>query len=139
MRYSLSNDKSFCIFFFREICMKTIDVEKLNSVVSDFIEQRDWDQFHSIKNLSMALSVETSELVEIFQWLTEEDSNKVKDDSKLKAKVEEEISDIFIYLMRIAIKSGVDIESSVLTKIQRNSEKYPVEKARGNAKKYNEL
>ncbi|MDD0851613.1 nucleotide pyrophosphohydrolase [Halobacteriovorax sp. GB3] len=119
--------------------MKTIDVEKLNSVVSNFIEERDWDQFHSIKNLSMALSVETSELVEIFQWLKEEDSNNVKNDPKLKAKVEEEISDIFIYLMRIAIKSGVDIESSVLSKIEKNSEKYPVEKARGNARKYTDL
>ena len=119
--------------------MKSIDIEKINIEVSKFIEDRDWDQFHSIKNLSMALSVETSELVEIFQWLKESESNEVAENPKLKAKVEEEISDIFIYLTRIAIKSGIDIEQAVLSKIKKNSEKYPVEKAKGSAKKYNEL
>lgn len=119
--------------------MKSINVEKINFIVDKFIVDRDWDQFHSIKNLSMALSVEASELLEIFQWLKEEDSNKVSTDDTLKAKVEDEISDIFIYLMRIAIKSGIDIEKSVLTKIQKNSDKYPVDKSRGNATKYTEL
>jgi len=119
--------------------MEVINIEKLNAEIGRFIEERDWDQFHSIKNLSMALSVESSELVEIFQWLSEDKSNTVSEDPKLKAKVEEELSDIFIYLLRIAKKSGVDLESSVLSKIKRNSEKYPVDKARGSAKKYNEL
>ena len=119
--------------------MKSIDVEKLNSVVSKFIEDRDWDQFHSIKNLSMALSVETSELVEIFQWLKEEDSNKVKDNLSLKTKVEEEIADIFIYLMKISVKANIDIEQAVLAKIKKNAEKYPVEASKGNSKKYSEL
>lgn len=119
--------------------MKSINVEKINTEVSKFIEDRDWDQFHSIKNLSMALSVETSELVEIFQWLKESESNEVSSNPKLKSKVEEEISDIFIYLMRIAIKSGVDIEEAVFNKIKKNSEKYPVEKAKGSATKYTEL
>ncbi len=119
--------------------MKSINVEKINNEVSKFIEDRDWDQFHSIKNLSMALSVETSELVEIFQWLKESESNEVAINPKLKEKVEEEISDIFIYLMRIAIKSGVNIEDAVLSKIKKNSEKYPVGKAKGSAKKYTDL
>ena len=119
--------------------MKNINVEKINKEVSKFIEERDWDQFHSIKNLSMALSVESSELVEIFQWLKESESNEVFSNQKLKAKVEEEISDIFIYLMRIAVKSGVNIEEAVLRKIHKNAKKYPVEKAKGSAKKYNEL
>lgn len=119
--------------------MKSINVEKLNDIVQKFAEDRDWNQFHSIKNLSMALSVETSELVEIFQWLKEEDSNLVKNKAELKAKVEEEIADIFIYLMRIAVKSEIDIESSVLKKIEKNSLKYPVDKSKGNAKKYTEF
>lgn len=119
--------------------MKSINVEKINNEVSKFIEERDWDQFHSIKNLSMALSVETSELVEIFQWLKESESNEVSTNPKLKEKVEEEISDIFIYLMRIAIKSGVNIEDAVLSKIKKNSEKYPVSKAKGSVKKYTDL
>ncbi|MFG1501093.1 nucleotide pyrophosphohydrolase [Halobacteriovorax sp. XZX-3] len=119
--------------------MDNINVKKINDLVSKFNEERDWDQFHSIKNLSMALSVEASELVEIFQWLKESESNEVINDPELKSRVEEEISDIFIYLMRIAFKSGIDIESSVMKKIKLNSEKYPIEKAKGSAKKYSEL
>jgi NTP pyrophosphatase (non-canonical NTP hydrolase) len=119
--------------------MKSIDIEKINNEVVKFIEDRDWDQFHSIKNLSMALSVETSELVEIFQWTKEDDSNKVSSDAKLKIKVEEEIADIFIYLLRIAVKSGINIEDAVLAKIKKNAEKYPVEKAKGSSAKYNDL
>lgn len=119
--------------------MKSINVQKINTVVSEFIKERDWDQFHSIKNLSMALSVESSELVEIFQWLKEDESNQVSSNIKLKSKVEEEIADIFIYLMRIAIKSEIDIEEVVLNKIKKNSEKYPVDKSKGSSKKYTDL
>lgn len=116
-----------------------IDVDKLNDILDKFISDRDWDQFHSIKNLSMALSVETSELVEIFQWLTEDDSNKVTESEKLKVKVEEELADIFIYLLRIAKKSNVDLEEAVISKIKRNSEKYPVEKSKGSSRKYTDF
>lgn len=116
-----------------------IDTKKLNNLVESFIAAREWDQFHSIKNLSMALNVETSELLEIFQWMKEEDSNQVSSNSALKSKVQEEIADIFIYLMRISIKSGIDIENAVTEKIKKNEEKYPVEKSKGTSKKYNEL
>ncbi len=119
--------------------MKPIDAQKIDQVVSAFISERDWDQFHSIKNLSMALSVEASELVEIFQWMKEEDSNLVSSNEKLKMKVSEELADIFVYLLRIAKKAEIDLEDVVLAKIQKNSEKYPVEKARGSSKKYSEL
>jgi NTP pyrophosphatase (non-canonical NTP hydrolase) len=118
--------------------MKPIDTQKIDQQVSKFIADRDWDQFHSIKNLSMALSVESSELVELFQWMKEEDSNLVSKDEKLKARVSEELADIFVYMFRIAKKSNIDLEQAVLAKIQKNSEKYPIEKARGSAKKYNE-
>lgn len=119
--------------------MKKINVEKINEEVESFIKERDWDQFHSIKNLAMALSVEISELVEIFQWLKESESNNIANDLDMKIKVEEEIADIFVYLMRIAIKSDVDIEEAVLKKLKKNAEKYPVDKAKGSAKKYTEL
>ena len=118
--------------------MKPIDTQKIDQLVSTFIKERDWDQFHSVKNLSMALSVEASELVEIFQWVKEEDSNKVSSDEKLKARVSEELADIFVYMFRIAQKADVDLEEAVIAKIKKNSEKYPVEKAKGSAKKYNE-
>ena len=119
--------------------MQNINVEKINQELDRFILDRDWDQFHSIKNLSMALSVETSELVEIFQWMKEEDSNQVSIDEKLNSKVKEELADIFIYLLRIAKKSNINLEQVVLDKIKKNSEKYPVEKSKGNSKKYNDL
>ena len=116
-----------------------IDNVKIQEVSDSFIKARDWEQFHSIKNLSMALSVEASELAEIFQWMKEEDSNLVANDPKLKQKVEEEIADIFLYLLRISTKSGIDIEKAVLSKIKKNEEKYPVDKSKGTSKKYDEL
>ena len=116
-----------------------MDLTKINNEVEKFIKDRDWDQFHTVKNLSMALSVESSELLEIFQWMTEAQTGTVKDDAKLKLKVEEEIADIFIYLLRIANKTEVNLEEAVLSKIKKNALKYPVEKSKGNSKKYNEL
>lgn len=115
-----------------------IDVEKLLTKINTFSDIRDWNQFHSIKNLSMALSVESSELVEIYQWITEEESN---DSSNLiiKNKAREELADIFIYLLRISSKLGIDLEEAALHKLELNEIKYPVDKSKGNAKKYNEF
>jgi dCTP diphosphatase len=119
--------------------MEKIDLKLIDEKVSSFIEERDWDQFHSIKNLSMALSVESAELVEIFQWMTELDSNGVKSNPELKQRVSEEIADIFVYLTRIAKKAEIDIQNCVLAKIEKNQEKYPVSKAKGSSKKYTEF
>ena len=119
--------------------MKSIDVPKIHAELTKFTRERDWDQFHSVKNLAMALSVESAELVEVFQWLTEKESSEVAQNPKLKAKVQEEIADVFNYLLLIASKCDVDIEEAVLAKIKKNSEKYPVEKAKGISKKYDEL
>ncbi len=112
---------------------------RIHQEIETFIKERDWDQFHSVKNLAMALSVETSELVEIFQWMNEEKSNLVKNDPAIKAKLQDEVADILFYLLRISEKAEIDLESAILQKIKKNAEKYPVEKARGNSKKYNEL
>jgi NTP pyrophosphatase (non-canonical NTP hydrolase) len=119
--------------------MKNINVEKINLEVNQFIDDRNWDQFHSVKNLAMALSVETAELVEIFQWLKENESNSVSNDPALKTQLEDEIADVFLYLLRIAVKTSIDIEEVVLNKIKKNAIKYPVEKAKGSAKKYKDL
>jgi dCTP diphosphatase len=117
----------------------TIDMKKLQQEMNKFVTDRDWDQFHSVKNLSMALSVECSELVEIFQWMKEEKSNSVSSDPETLGKVKDELADIFFYLMRIVDKTGIDLEEAVLSKIKKNEEKYPVEKSRGTSKKYDEL
>lgn len=114
--------------------MTKIDLPRLQSEINQFVTERDWDQFHSVKNLSMALSVEASELVEIYQWMKEEDSNSFSSE-----KVRDELADIFFYLIRLAEKTGTDLEAAVLAKLEKNRAKYPVEKSRGNSKKYTEL
>lgn len=119
--------------------MKNLDLQKLNAEIEKIVHDRDWDQFHSIKNLSMALNVESSELLEIFQWMKEDDSNKIQTNPKLMSKVEDEVADIFVYLLRIVSKTNMDLETVVLNKLKKNAEKYPVDKSRGNSKKYNEF
>lgn len=115
-----------------------IDVEKLLVRINDFSNQRDLNQFHSIKNLSMALSVESSELVEIYQWISEEESNDYSNEI-IKNKAREELADIFIYLLRIASKLDINLEEAALNKLDLNEIKYPVDKSKGNSKKYNEF
>lgn len=119
--------------------MKNINVDELNFKIEKFTKDRDWEQFHSIKNLVMALNVESSELLEIFQWMKEADSNLVSKDNVLKERVGEEIADVFMYLITIAKKAEIDIEAAVLSKMQKNELKYPVEKAHGNSKKYDQF
>ena len=117
--------------------MSNIDLDKLKQRIRGFADARDWNQFHSPKNLSMALSVEVAEIVEHFQWLTEEQSKNLPQ-NKLD-EVEAELADTFIYLIRMADKLDIDLLSATMNKIAVNEQKYPVEKARGNAKKYTEL
>jgi NTP pyrophosphatase (non-canonical NTP hydrolase) len=102
-----------------------------------FAEARNWDQFHSPKNLSMALAAEAAELLEIFQWLTEEQSKDIINSEKEIAQVKEEIADVFIYLVRLADKLNIDIEKEVLAKIALNEKKYPIDLSKNNAVKYN--
>ncbi len=108
----------------------------LQEKLRGFAKARDWDQFHSPKNLSMALIVEAAELVEHFQWLSQDQSTSLPDD-KLK-KVEEELADILIYLLRISDKLDIDLLQAASKKITRNEEKYPAEKVKGSPKKYTE-
>ncbi len=119
--------------------MNKIDLPKIQEEINKFVTDRDWDQFHTVKNLSMALSVECSELVEIFQWMKEDQTNNVKNNPETMIKVQDEVADIFFYLMRIVDKTGINLEDAVLAKIKKNADKYPVEKSRGISKKYNEL
>jgi NTP pyrophosphatase (non-canonical NTP hydrolase) len=111
-----------------------MNLDALRSALRAFAAERDWDQFHSPKNLSMALSVEVAELVEHFQWLTEDESRALPPETA--AQVAEEIADIQIYLVRLADKLGVDIEAAVAAKLEQNERKYPADQARGSASKY---
>jgi NTP pyrophosphatase (non-canonical NTP hydrolase) len=111
-------------------------LEDIRLRLRDFAAVRDWDQFHSPKNLAMALIVEAAELVEHFQWLTEAQSLELAPD-KL-ARVGQEIADIQIYLIRLADKLDIDIEAAVHAKIEDNDRKYPADKVRGSARKYSD-
>ena len=111
-----------------------MNIKEIQKQLSDFADERDWDQFHNPKNLAMALSVEASELVEIFQWLTPEQSKAIMS-SRENEHVKEEMADIMIYLLRMADKLDVDLESAVTSKIVQNGKKYPVDFSKGNADK----
>ncbi|OIR11921.1 hypothetical protein GALL_67780 [mine drainage metagenome] len=112
------------------------DFDRIRKQVRQFVVERDWDQFHSPKNLSMALIVEAAEMVEHFQWLTEEQSCNLPPE-KL-AEVELELADIQIYLISLAEKLQLDLIAAVDKKLVLNAEKYPAEQVRGSSKKYTE-
>ena len=107
------------------------EIKELTAKIRQFTEERDWDQFHNPKDLAVALSIEASELLEAFLW-------KNPEEAKIE-KIREELADVINYALLIADKYQLDVEQIVLEKLARNGEKYPVEKARGTAKKYNEL
>lgn len=109
----------------------------LQDRLANFAKERDWDQFHSLKNLCMALSVECSELMEILQWESGEVVRKDLDEKK-QIDFENELIDIFIYWLRLTYKFNVDIEQAFERKFGENCKKYPSEKVRGSSKKYTE-
>lgn len=107
------------------------EIEEITQALLKFRNDRDWAQFHNSKDLAVALNIESSELLEIFLWKKAEDANQ--------DKIREELADVFAYAFLLADKYKLDVKEIVLEKIQKNTEKYPVEKSKGNAKKYNEL
>jgi dCTP diphosphatase len=113
------------------------ELETLRDDLRKFSAARDWEQFHSPKNLAMALSAEAGELLEVFQWLTEEQSRNLE--PKALAAVSEEIADVLLYLVRLGDQLGIDPVAAAQRKLAENERKYPADKARGNARKYTEL
>ncbi len=112
-------------------------LSQLREALRQFAADRDWDQFHSPKNLASALSVEAAELLEIFQWLSEEQSKRLTPEQLAHAR--EEMADVLNYLVRLADKLDVDLLAAAHEKIAQNARKYPVEKSRGSVKKYSDL
>lgn len=113
-----------------------MDISKIQNQLQKFASERDWEQFHTPKNIAMALSVEVSELLEIFQWLDVEES--ISPDNKQMDQVKSEVADIAMYLFRFCDLLDVDLERAIQNKIVQNAKKYPVELSRGNATKYNQ-
>ena len=116
--------------------MSDNEIDELTERLRRFADERDWEKFHSPKNLAMALSVEVAEIVEHFQWITEEDSRKLP--APDREKVELELADALIYLTRLADQLGVDLMDVTNKKMTINESKYPAERVRGSAKKYSD-
>jgi NTP pyrophosphatase (non-canonical NTP hydrolase) len=107
------------------------ETEEIIQALLKFRNERDWEQFHNPKDLALAINIEAGELLELFLWKNADEANK--------EKVREELADVFAYAFLLAEKYNLDVKEIVLEKIKKNGEKYPVEKAKGSAKKYNEL
>ena len=107
------------------------DIKTITEALINFRNERDWEQFHNPKDLALAINVEAGELLELYLWKDSADANK--------EKIKEELADVFAYAFLLADKYSFDVKEIVLEKIQKNAEKYPVDKAKGTAKKYNEL
>jgi NTP pyrophosphatase (non-canonical NTP hydrolase) len=114
-------------------------IADLTRSLQEFAVEREWEQFHTPKNLVMALAGEVGELTELFQWLTPEESAEIMSSDRRAAQVREEIADIFGYVLRFADVLGIDLEEALQVKMQGNADKYPVEMSRGVATKYTEL
>jgi NTP pyrophosphatase (non-canonical NTP hydrolase) len=112
-------------------------LQDLAQQLEDFARARDWQQFHSPKNLASALIVEAGELLEHFQWLTEEQSRSLSPGKR--SEVGAELADVLLYLVQLGNALGIDLIEAARTKLQHNELKYPVELARGHSRKYNEL
>ena len=110
------------------------DIEEITSALVKFRDERDWSQFHDSKNLATAISIEAAELNELFLWKTIKESELVD-----KEKLKEELADVLAYSFMLAHRHGFDVKQIMLNKIKKNGEKYPVDKAKGSAKKYDEL
>lgn len=117
----------------------TTTVAEMRRKVLSFVHERDWEQFHSPKNLSMALAAEAGELMEHFLWTESKASLAAAHDAKKRPAIEAEIADVVIYALEFANICGIDLAAAVEAKMQANARKYPVEKARGRADKYTEL
>jgi dCTP diphosphatase len=113
-----------------------MNYEKIKKEIQEFVDERDWEQFHTPKNLAMALSVEVSELLEIFQWQKADDYKNANE--KEKEMIKDEIADIFYYLVRISEKLDINVEEAFLNKMKKNRYKYPKELVKGKAVKINQ-
>lgn len=114
-------------------------LSELKARVLAFVRERDWEQFHSPKNLSMALAAESGELMEHFLWATPDQSRAIAVEPSKRARIADELADVVIYAIEFANTTGLDISAAIEAKMAANAKKYPVEKARGRSEKYTEL
>lgn len=113
--------------------------QKLLSKVKEFRDERDWKQYHSARNLALSIVLESSELLEIFQWKTDRESDALVEDPETRIKLADELSDILLYTMLMSDSIGINLLKAAAEKIKKNAKKYPIEKSKGNSLKYTEL
>ena len=118
---------------------RLVDVDALAQALEKFAADRDWAQFHSPKNMVMALTGEVGELSELFQWMPQEQSRHVANDPRLAEPLRDELADVLLYLVRLASVLGVDLNEAAAQKLKKNALKYPAAAAWGSSKKYTEL
>jgi dCTP diphosphatase len=114
-----------------------MDLEAIKARIRGFRDERNWMQFHNPKNLAISISLEASELLEHFQWKSPEESEMHA--RVAKAEIADEVADVAVYLIEFADNLGIDLEKAILEKLEKNAAKYPVERAKGSAKKYTEF
>lgn len=106
-------------------------IQEMRSLIDSFADERDWQQFHSPKNLSMSISIESAELMELFQWLSLEDAKKVMESGKTSENAIDEIADVLIYAFAFCIRNNIDISDAIRQKMKKNIKKYPKDKYKG--------
>jgi NTP pyrophosphatase (non-canonical NTP hydrolase) len=126
-----NNPEKGCNRLPKYIPKQMTEIQELTKALIEFRDARDWGQFHNSKDLAIAISIESNELLELFLWKDSKEANK--------QRIKEELSDVFAYALLLADKQGFNVKEILLEKIKANSEKYPIEKSRGSAKKYSEL
>ena len=114
-------------------------IHELKDKIKEFCDARDWDQFHNAKDLAIALSIEASELLEIFRWKNSQEVEELFKDEKKKEDIEDEMADILYFLVRMAQRYDIDLSEALDKKMEKNNNKYPVHKAKGSSKKYTEF
>jgi dCTP diphosphatase len=113
---------------------ETTTIKTLLDEMTQFLDERDWHQFHSPKNLTMGLAIETSELMEHFQWVTEKESRNLENDSAQKKMVQDELADVLSYILSLAISMNIDLSDAFIQKMKKNRTKYPADQYRGRYK-----
>lgn len=115
------------------------NIQEIKDFVKKYCEERDWDQFHNAKELAIALSLEASELLEPFRFKSEKEIEELFKDSKKREEIEDEMADVLYFLVRLAQKYDVDLSEAFDRKMEKSAKKYPIDKAKGSSKKYNEF
>ena len=113
--------------------------QELTRLLIEFRDARDWRQFHGLKNLMLSLNLEAAEILELGQWRTDDEIEQAATDPKFRERLGDECADVLLYLLLICERAGIDLESAARAKMETNAAKYPVEKSRGNARKYSSL